>query len=371
MMILAVSDIAREVDRAFTIIGGMCLMMLILITLAMLYFLVKYRRSAAKRTAQIHGHTVLEATWIILPTILVMYMFVVGLKGFRMMRDVPEGAKVIHVTGQQWNWNFYYPEEDISTVNELVLPGGRAVKFELSSRLDDVLHSFYLPEFRVKEDCVPGMDTYLWIKADMPAPDEVDTYTIFCAEFCGRDHAKMMGRLRVMEPEAYKAWVAEVIADINKPVVMEVALDPESDDIVDRGGLIDAANTIYMTNCLACHGPNGRGQADTGEKDARDFTNLQDWKQGTKVTEIWRTISQGVPGTNMRSFSHLPAWDRFALAHVVASFYEGADRVADTPEEIEKLKVDFQLDKAYEPRETIPVEEAMQAIAAEAVSAKP
>ena len=115
MILLALSDVAREVDRAFNVIGGICLALLIGITLIMLYYSVKYHRSRTPRTQQIHGHLFLETMWIVGPTIIVMYMFFVGLTGFKMMRDVPDDHMVVEVTGKQWDWTFYYPDYDITT----------------------------------------------------------------------------------------------------------------------------------------------------------------------------------------------------------------------------------------------------------------
>ena len=115
-MMLATGNVVQEVDRAFAIIGGMCLVMLVAITVAMLYFAFKYRRSVRREVAQIEGHLPLEVTWIVIPTLLAFYMFYVGLQGFKMMREVPPGAKVIEVTGQQWFWKVHYPEEDITAI---------------------------------------------------------------------------------------------------------------------------------------------------------------------------------------------------------------------------------------------------------------
>ena len=359
MMMLATGDVVQEVDRAFMIIGGMCLVMLVAITAVMVYFAFKYRRSVRREAAQIEGHLLLEITWIVIPTLMAFYMFFVGMKGFRMMREVPPNATVIEVTGQQWFWKVYYPDEDITaTVREdkkveVHLPVGQPVKFALTSNLSDVLHSFYLPDFRIKEDCIPGQETYIWIN-----PDKIGKYNIFCAEYCGKDHSRMGGELIVESQEDYDAWVAKMIADKNKPVVMAVAMNPESEDITERKGQLK-----FETYCISCHGKNGQGGLIEG---ARNFTTLQGWTKGTRLTDIFRTITEGVPGTQMRPFSQLPAWDRFALAHEVASFYKGKDRPVDTPEDIEKLKVDYTLDKQYIPGKKIPIDKAMEAIVREA-----
>lgn len=356
MFILALSEIAREVDYAFKVIGGICIVLLIGIVLAMLLFIFKFHRSSTARTKQIHGNFTLEITWIVLPTLLVIYMFFVGFKGFKMMRSVPDDHMVVEVTGQQWFWSFYYPEEDIHS-DKLVLPGGKAVKFLLYSPITDVVHSFYLPDFRIKEDCVPGRENYMWIRPDMPEPGEKPTYNIFCAEYCGKDHSRMITELTVLTPEEYDQWVTEKIADKNKPVAMDVAMNPESDEIQKRG-----AEALYKTYCVSCHGASGRGEAESAVPKARNFTSLENWKQGTRKTEIFRSVTNGLPGTQMASFTHLSAMDRFALMHYVSSFYPGSDRPADSEEDIEQLKVDFALDKPPAPKKTLTIEEAMTAL---------
>ena len=202
----SVSEVAREVDRAFWILTGISVVLLIGITLAMIYFAIRYRRKRYKTPSQIEGNSKLEVAWITIPTIIVIYMFFVGYKGFKMMRDVPEDARIVQVTGQQWFWTFTYPDEGIST-DRLVLPINEPVRFEMTAPVGDVIHSFYIPAFRIKEDVLPGGSTYTWI-----LPERVGSHHIFCAEFCGKDHAQMYTVLDVVTKEDYDAWVKEVKA---------------------------------------------------------------------------------------------------------------------------------------------------------------
>jgi mono/diheme cytochrome c family protein len=219
-----------------------------------------------------------------------------------------------------------------------------------------VVHSLYLPAFRVKEDCVPGRINYLWFEAEKEG-----TYNIFCAEYCGRDHSKMYTTLEVVSANRYEEWLAKRVADKNKPVDMKLAMDPASEEIRERD-----ADKLYNTYCVSCHGKNGEGGLVEG---SRNFRTLADWKNGPTITQIYRTLENGLEGTQMRSFKNLSPWDRFALAHKVASFYMGDDRPADTAEAIEQLREDYRLDEQIEPRETIPIEDAMKAIADEAAGA--
>jgi len=347
----SVSDIAQEVNRAFYILGGISVVMMAAITAVMILFVVKYhRRRTAVATSRVHENLPLEITWTVLPVFLVIFMFFVGYKGFKMMRDVPEGAEVIRVIAQQWSWSFVYDEEGI-TSDRLHLPIGRPVKLLLESQ--DVIHSFYLPAFRIKEDMVPGRENYIWLE-----PKKEGTYNIFCAEYCGKDHARMYTTLDVLSEEGYRQWIDGKIADKNKPIVITEAMDGTSEEILSREGPV-----LYKTYCVACHGPEGRGGL---VKDARNFNQLDGWKRSPKITDIYRTLAEGIEGSQMRSFKHLPAWDRFALAHHVASFYEGADRPRATAEEIEQLVKHYDLEKPQAPQKRISIDRAIEAVAREA-----
>jgi len=351
-MYLAQTAIAREVDSAFAWIGGICLVLLVGITVAMLYLVVRYRRRANPNPTPIHGNLALEVTWIIVPTVLVLFMFFKGYKGFAMMRDVPEDAMVVKVTAQQWFWTFTYPEQDVS-VDRLFVPVNTPVKLEMTAPPDDVVHSLYIPAFRVKEDCVPGRETYLWFNAEKEG-----TYNIFCAEYCGKDHSAMLSELTVLSPEDYGAWLEKEVARKNKPVEM----DPTSEEIIACD-----APSLYKTYCASCHGPSGRGGL---VDDARDFTSLAEWKQGTKKTDIFRTISEGVDGTQMRAFINISPWDRFALAHHVAAFNQSGGRPESTPEDAQQLMEEYRLGGKEEPRQTISIDEAMRAISREAIATR-
>jgi len=350
-MFTAASSFAREVDEAFYWIGGTCIVLMVGITVAMVWFVLRYRRNPKRKATQIEGNLPLELTWIIIPTILVLFMFFKGYEGFKLLRSVPEGAMEVEVLAQRWFWTFNYPGEEISS-SKLYVPVNRPVKLLLTSPPDDVVHSFYLPAFRVKEDCVPGRQSYLWFEAE-----RTGIYDIFCAEFCGRDHSKMLSEMIALPQEEYEEWLRKMVADKNKPVMMATAMDPKSEEILERG-----AGALFQTYCVSCHGANGKGGL---VENARNFTSLEGWTQGVTITDIFRTLTVGLEGTQMRAFNNLPAWDRFALAHYVAAFYTGSDRPKNTPEEIAKLNEEYRLDEQKEPREEIPIEDAIKALAGE------
>ena len=194
MFEVAATEIAREVDSTLLFFLIFSLVLLVGIVATMIAFAVKYRRSANPQVTQIEGNLKLEIAWTIVPTILVIGLFFVGYKGFAMMRDAPAGAMEVHVMAQQWFWTFTYKDSGVTTT-ELTVPVDTPVKLNITAPASDVLHSFYVPAFRIKEDAVPGMNTWLWFEAD-----RLGTYNVFCAEFCGKDHSRMISeRQRIAE----------------------------------------------------------------------------------------------------------------------------------------------------------------------------
>ena len=360
-MLLAASDITREVDQAMLVLCITSLILLAGITIAMIVFAIRYRRGQARTTVQIEGHKWLEVTWIVIPTIIVTWLFFVGYKGFAMMRDVPPGAMVVEVTGKQWVWSFHYPEEKIDT-SEMVVPVGVPVKVELTAPENDVVHSFYIPDFRVKEDAVPGKDSYLWFETE-----RVGTYNIFCAEFCGKDHSKMISFLRVVTQPEYDDWIRAQRARRYQPLVFEAILDPRHEMFGPDALGIDAP-VLFKIFCMSCHGEAGDGSGLPGV--ARDFRDPGNWKRSTKVVDIYRTLSEGIDDTQMRAYPNLTPWERVALAHYVRGFLPEKPP-NDTPEDYASLVREYELDKVQAPGERMSIERAMEILDREAESAKP
>jgi len=204
----------------------------------------------------------------------------------------------------------------------------------------------------VKEDVVPGLKTYLWIRTGEPG-----IHNVFCAEFCGKGHSQMITELEVLPRQGFDDWLRKRIADRYKPVDIAQAARPDSDDIRARDG-----DRLYKTYCASCHGAEGKGGLVAG---ARDFTTITGWKKGPQLAAIFRTLTDGLEGTQMRSFPQIPPWDRFALAHKVRSFYAGTDIPQDTPEELAQLSQDYELDKIQPPQERLSIEQAMKIMADE------
>ncbi len=346
----AIALIPREVDRAFLLIGGTCVLLLVGITVAMVVFVIRYRRGKARTTSQVEGHLWLEITWTVIPTLIVTWMFFVGYEGFGLMRRVPPDAMVVQVTGRQWSWSFHYPGAGIDST-EMVVPVDQTVKVELTAPPTDVTHSFYIPDFRVKEDVVPGRTTYLWFKAE-----RTGTYDVFCSEFCGKDHSKMLSRMRVLAREDFARWLATEQGKRYQPLVFEAIANPNHETFGPAGINVDTSS-LYLTYCASCHGVNGDGSGLPGE--ARDFTTPADWKRSPKVTDIYRILADGVPGTQMRSFPNLSPWEKVASAHYVRHFLK-TDAPTDTREDYDALVKQYGLDKIQPPKPALPIDEAMR-----------
>lgn len=187
------------VDNVLLFIVAVSMVFLVGLTIAMIFFVVRYGRRRHPKPEAVRQSTALEVTWTLIPTVLVLAMFFYGYSGFTLIRSPPEDAMVIKVLGRMWDWSFEY--ENGKKADVLRVPVGEPVRLALES--GDVLHSFFVPSFRIKEDVVPGRETFLWFK-----PEGLGTADVFCAEYCGTEHAFMMSTIEVMEESAFEEWYA-------------------------------------------------------------------------------------------------------------------------------------------------------------------
>ena len=185
------SDFARDTDWLFMLIFWVSLFFFAGIVGAMVYFVLKYRHRPGHNAEKSPSHnTALEIAWSVLPGFLLFWFFVDGTKGYFRLRTPPGDCEEIQVVARQFNWMFYYPDGDSSDKLHVVV--NRPVKLVLES--EDVLHSFFVPEFRQKQDIVPGRYTYTWFK-----PIKTGRYRIYCTEYCGNDHSRMISDVTVHE----------------------------------------------------------------------------------------------------------------------------------------------------------------------------
>ncbi|WP_051258171.1 cytochrome c oxidase subunit II [Desulfovibrio cuneatus] len=190
----------QQVDFAFYLLFGFSFFVLLFLTLCTLWFIWRYHYTRNPKAADIRGNIKAEVLWTLVPSILVMGLFYYGWVGFRALRTVPENAMEVQVTARMWSWMFTYPNNKHSNV--LVVPVNEPVKLRMTTK--DVIHSFFAPAFRIKMDTVPGMETYAWFKAQ-----RTGEYDIFCAEYCGTNHATMVSTIRAVTREEYDAWLAQ------------------------------------------------------------------------------------------------------------------------------------------------------------------
>jgi len=195
-----ISRHAASVDLFFGFMVALSAVLVLGIAGCILYFLIKFRRgSDADRSRPKHSSVVLEAAWILIPLLIMTVIFLWGARLYLGMFGKPAGVETIYVTGKQWMWKIRHTQ-GAGEINALHVPLGKPVRLVLSS--DDVIHSFFLPALRLKRDAVPGRFTSFWFKADREGE-----FPFFCAQFCGVDHSGMTGKLTVMLPEDYAAWL--------------------------------------------------------------------------------------------------------------------------------------------------------------------
>ena len=195
------STVAPSVDAVFWTIHIIAIVMTLAIFGCIAFFSVRYRRgNVVDRNLPEHEGMALELTWTIIPLIIMMGMFVWSTVVYFSIIDPPAGAMEVSVVGKQWMWKLKQPNGRWE-MNELHVPVGRAIKLNMIS--EDVIHDFFVPDFRVKMDVIPGRYTTLWFQ-----PTRTGMYHIFCSQFCGTNHAIMGGYVYVMEPSDYQKWLS-------------------------------------------------------------------------------------------------------------------------------------------------------------------
>lgn len=278
----------EAVDFVFYYIFGISAVMLLGITAAMIWFAVRYNRKRHPQPQPSPRHNVpLEIAWTVIPTIIVLTMFWYGWAGYTTLTNVPPDALGVKVSARMWSWNFTYPNGRSS--DRLVVPAGRAVKVDIVS--EDVLHSFYVPAFRIKRDAVPGMTTHAWFRAPEPG-----SYDIFCAEYCGLAHAQMITTVEALPAEEFEEWYRQ---------------EPVEDK--EAGG----AELLARHGCLGCHSTDGTQKVGPTFKGlfGRQVTVVSNGQERTmtadanyvmlSIRQPNADVVQGFPAI-MPAFDHLP-----------------------------------------------------------------
>src|SRR5580700_2865721 len=223
-----------QVDALYMFLLAVSGVMTILIFFFVVFFSFKYRRRKGDPMPRaIHGSLPLEILWSVIPLMIMMVMFAWGTKLYFEYYTPPKDTLDVYVVGKQWMWKVQYPDGQ-REINELHVPTGRAVKLTLAS--EDVLHSFYIPAFRLKHDVVPGSYETFWFEATKPG-----RYHIFCAEYCGTNHSEMKGWVTVMSPNDYQEWL--------RNGALEESMAAQGQKLFDHYG------------CVTCHVTDQQGRA--------------------------------------------------------------------------------------------------------------
>jgi cytochrome c oxidase subunit 2 len=212
----AVSTYASRIDGLFYLILWITGVIFVIVEALLLYFLWRYRHKEgeARRPIYTHGNNRVEVIWTIVPAVICVLLALLSRSLWaEIKQQMPTEGLHLEIQGEQFAWNIRYPgpdgklrtDDDLLTLNQLHFPVGRPVVVSLTSK--DVIHSFYLPEFRVKQDAVPGMTTRIWFEAT-----RTGSWEILCAELCGLGHYRMKGFVTVETPEAFDAWLKEQAA---------------------------------------------------------------------------------------------------------------------------------------------------------------
>ena len=229
------SNFVAGVDLAFMIILGISIFFLVALTVIMLVFIRKYRKEKHPKAVQNEGSNKLEALWTAIPLVLVLVMFYFGWMGWKPMKNPPDDA--MHVTAIARMWNFRFEYENGKFSDSLIVPINEPVILDLVAL--DVLHSLYIPAFRVKEDMVPGQEKVMWFIPGTPGE-----FDLFCTEYCGLEHSYMFTGVKVVSQEEFNAWMTDTTA-VTAVVDAETSLADQGWEVLTRNG------------CNACHSSDG------------------------------------------------------------------------------------------------------------------
>ncbi len=226
------STLSSEIDSLFYFVTWASAILFIGVVVAIAYLAYRYRRRrGGPAPVRVKPNKMVEISWVVLPTILVLIVFNWGFRLFIEQSVAPPNAYEVYVRGAMWKWDFEYPTGAVTT-NELHVPVDRPVRLVMSSA--DVLHSFFVPAFRVKQDVLPNRYSAVWFEAT-----RVDTFQVFCTEYCGMGHAAMLASVITHSQGDFEAWLASAGVDEDTPL-------PEL-----------GAELYEQQSCFACHNLDG------------------------------------------------------------------------------------------------------------------
>ncbi|WP_440999518.1 cytochrome c oxidase subunit II [Fodinibius sp. SL11] len=280
----AKSTLAEQTDSLFWFVHGSSLILTIGLIAVIVYFVYKYRRKSKDETTPLITHNnALEVTWSVIPLILVLIVFGWGYQVFMNQTVVPDDAYEVNVTAQKWIWQFKY-ENGAQSTGKLHVPAGRPIKLIMSS--NDVIHSFFVPDYRLKQDVVPGRYTEMWFNAPEPG-----TSIIFCTEYCGDGHSDMLGEVVVHEEKEFKNWLAENAGGGSKPE--DLAPEEWGEQLAQEW----ACTTCHSTDGSQMTGPTWQGK----------FGNEENLADGSTVTIDENYLRESILEPNAKIVEGFPA----------------------------------------------------------------
>lgn len=274
------SSIAAEVKFAADLINGISLIAFILVEGVLIYLVIRYRRKKGepdKQTIYLTHHTTAEIIWTVLPTIILGVIFYYGVVSFIKLRSMPKDGEVIQLTARQWAWDVKYPYcvknpktnsekciklsslnvnptpdnpkrlQDEAQKSQVPFIVAKGRKYVMQMTSTDVIHSFTIPAFYVKQDVVPGLTSRLWFE-----PTQVGEFVITCNEYCGDKHSGMLGKVKVLEPAEFDAWKAASLQKMTEEMAKDASAGPGNEGDVAKG------KELYNSKgCTACHSIDG------------------------------------------------------------------------------------------------------------------
>ncbi len=285
------SNYVTTFNASFNLMLWVSLAFIVFLTATMIYFVYRYNRRKHKKAEQIEGSTALEITWTVIPILIALLMFYYGWAGYTPMNKVPDGAINVTAVGRMWSFTFLYDNGRQSP--ELVVPVSTPVNLKLTSL--DVLHSIFIPEFRIKSDMVPGREKFMWFRSDREGE-----YDLYCAEYCGLRHSYMSSVVRVLPKEEYEKWYTDT------------TLVADTAATANPGAAGDAI--MKTQGCYACHSSDGSklvgpsylglyGQERTVLRNGEAVTVTADDEYITRsIYEPNSEIVQGYPEGQMQSY---------------------------------------------------------------------
>ena len=312
-MTQVVTNISEQVYDLHMLIFYICCAIAVVVFGVMFYSMYHHRKSKGAVAAHFHESTKVEVIWTVIPIIILVLMAIPATKTLVAMEDTSQSDLTIKITGSQWKWHYSYFGEDVEFFsllatsqkaidgieekgahyllevdNPLVLPINRKVRFLMTA--DDVIHSWWVPDFAVKKDTIPGFINEAWTRIDKPG-----VYRGQCAELCGRAHGFMPIVVHAMEEEKYDAWLIAKKAELEK-AKQEAAASLTASLSLDE--LMSVGEKVYLDRCAVCHQANGAGipgafPAITGSKVATG-----------DVSSHIDIVVNGRSGTAMQAFSN-------------------------------------------------------------------